>query len=52
MLLFLLRVRNVTEAVVTKARPYPISRKGAGDNSMVEKSGTSVPGSQAEYGES
>jgi hypothetical protein len=50
--LLLLRMRNVTEAVVAKARPYPISRKGAGDNSMVEKSGISVSGSQAEYGES
>jgi hypothetical protein len=35
----LLRMRNITEAVVIKARPYPISWKGAGDNSMVEKSG-------------
>jgi hypothetical protein len=51
-LLFLLRMRNVTEAIVAKARLYPISRKGAGDNSMVEKSSVSMLGSQAEYGES
>jgi hypothetical protein len=51
-LLFLLQKCNIIEAKMIKARPYPISRKGAGDNSMVEKFDMYISSSQAEYGES